>query len=363
MRCRAGTLAMDLDALIADPDIFPQRLDREARRILFVKLDEAQIRDASFLDDRVLRPDMMAAWIPLDALLAARPKSRSRPAAWIFHIGHCGSTLLSRLLPAIAPMLPIREPQALRALAEARRHPVRDPVQQADGDWQRLFDLILSLFSRGYRPDQTALIKSTSDCNALIEPALAADPGSRAVLMYVSLRNYLATMIVDGQPRPDVDGHVATRLHELQPLLDEPGSLLRQDLAPEHRAAVVWLSGVAQLDQARRALPDRVMTLDFDEFLQNVPTELARTARFLGATVDGGTVAEAIAGPVMRTNAKAPDRPFTPSLRSAKLAANYASSREQIDEGMRWADSLASGNSRLAGVARWFPFGSGTGSG
>jgi hypothetical protein len=105
------------------------------------------------------------------------------------------------------------------------------------------------------------------------------------------------------------------------------------------------------------------MTLDFDDFLQSVPAELARTARFLGATVDDGTVAEAIAGPVMRTNAKAPDRPFTPSSRSAKLAGNYAASREQIDEGMRWADTLASENSRLADVARWFPFGNGTGSG
>ena len=354
---------MDLNALIADPDIFPQRLDLGARRILFVRLDEAQIRGASFLDDRVLRADMMASWIPLDALLAEKPQSGSRPPAWIFHIGHCGSTLLSRLLPAIAPMLPIREPQALRALADARRHPVRDSGQRGNGDWQRLFDLLLSLLSRSYRPDQTALIKSTSDCNALIEPALAADPGSRAVLMHVSLRNYLATMIVDGRPRPDVDGHLATRLHELQPFLDEPGSLLGQHLAPEHRAAVVWLSGVAQLDHARRALADRVMTLDFDDFLQSVPAELARTARFLGATVDDGTVAEAIAGPVMRTNAKAPDRPFTPSSRSAKLAGNYAASREQIDEGMRWADSLASENSRLADVARWFPFGNGTGSG
>ena len=36
---------------------------------------------------------------------------------------------------------------------------------------------------------------------------------------------------------------------------------------------------------------------------------------------------------------------------------------EAIDEGMRWADTLASENSRLADVARWFPFGNGTGSG
>ena len=96
---------------------------------------------------------------------------------WIFHIGHCGSTLLSRLLPAIAPLLPVREPAVLRTLAESRRAS-GNPRGRGDDERSRLFELMVSLVARSYRPDQTALIKAASDCNNLIEPALARRPTS-----------------------------------------------------------------------------------------------------------------------------------------------------------------------------------------
>ena len=38
-------------------------------------------------------------------------------ARWIFHIGHVGSTLVSRLLGELAGVLAIREPRLLRDLA------------------------------------------------------------------------------------------------------------------------------------------------------------------------------------------------------------------------------------------------------
>lgn len=346
---------MRLDALIADPDIFPQRLDMDGRRVLFVKLTEATIRDAAFLDDRMLRGDVLASWVPLDALAALKPPE-SPPPMWIFHIGHCGSTLLSRLLPAIAPLLPVREPTVLRTLAESRRAS-GNPRVPGDDEWPRLFELMVALVARSYRPDQTALIKATSDCNNLVEPALARSPACRALLMYVSLRSYLATMIVDGRPRPDVDGHVASRLRDLRPFLDDPDSLLLDDLAPEHRAAVVWLSGVARLDHAGEALAERVMTLDFDAFLEDAENGLTGIAGFLGLPFDEGDIASAIDGPIMRTYAKAPDHPYTPVSRTAQLAENYARSAKQIDEAMRWTDALVSRHARLAEAIARFPAG------
>ena len=197
-------LLMQLEALMADPGVFPQRLDTETGRVLFVKLTEARIRDAAFLDDRVLGNDVLGSWIPLEALADVRPPEQA-PPQWIFHIGHCGSTLLSRLLPAVAPLWPVREPMVLRSLAGA----LRASGGSRSDDWQRLFDMMVSLVSRSFHSDEPALIKATSDCNNLIEPALARSAASRAVLMYVPLKSYLATMIVDGAARPDVEGHVA----------------------------------------------------------------------------------------------------------------------------------------------------------
>ena len=50
----------------------------------------------------------------------------------------------------------------------------------------------------------------------------------------------------------------------------------------------------------------------------------------------------------MRTYAKAPDHPFTPASRIAQLRENYARSAEQIDEGLRWADTMATRHARIA---------------
>lgn len=78
-----------------DPEFLPFKLDLVARRVLLVRLTAQQRRDAAFLDERALPPGVDGGWLPLDAWQAHGDVA---PADAIFHIGHCGSTLLSRLL-------------------------------------------------------------------------------------------------------------------------------------------------------------------------------------------------------------------------------------------------------------------------
>ena len=73
----------------------------------------------SFLDDRLMQQ-------PVDAQLVPWPDDRSgvagdlrTDARWIFHIGHVGSTLVSRLLGELDGVLAVREPRLLRDLAMA----------------------------------------------------------------------------------------------------------------------------------------------------------------------------------------------------------------------------------------------------
>ncbi|MGH6631339.1 MAG: hypothetical protein ACREB3_16555, partial [Burkholderiales bacterium] len=92
---------------------------------------------------------------------------------FIFHLGHCGSTLLSRALSASPNVLPVREPLTLRRLA-------------ADAGSIHLLPLAIAAHARVFHPGQVAVIKATSTCNSLIEPLLAADENSRAILMMVN---------------------------------------------------------------------------------------------------------------------------------------------------------------------------------
>ena len=76
---------------------------------LVIELGETAYRAASFLDDRILSPATRGGWLPLDRVLdAARLAIDRRPLHFIFHTGHVGSTLVSRLLDETGVMLPLR---------------------------------------------------------------------------------------------------------------------------------------------------------------------------------------------------------------------------------------------------------------
>src|SRR3546814_7025083 len=85
-------------------------------RVLIALLGEADYRAASFLDQRLLTDRVgreWRAWNALPDLGAAAP----RPD-FIFHIGHVGSTLVSRLLAEVGDALPLRADAAARVRSE-----------------------------------------------------------------------------------------------------------------------------------------------------------------------------------------------------------------------------------------------------
>src|SRR5262245_59767355 len=67
---------------------------------------------ASFLDQRALHHREISGWTVSRAELMAAcdtPASLDR-LHWLFHIGHCGPTLVSRLLDLLPGVLGLREP-------------------------------------------------------------------------------------------------------------------------------------------------------------------------------------------------------------------------------------------------------------
>src|SRR3546814_15062421 len=101
----------------ADASLLPHMADLANDRVLIALLGEADYRAASFLDQRLLTDRVgreWRAWNALPDLGAAAP----RPD-FIFHIGHVGSPLVSRLLAEVGDALPLRSPILLRGFAPA----------------------------------------------------------------------------------------------------------------------------------------------------------------------------------------------------------------------------------------------------
>ena len=109
-----------LPEIMASPRLYPHSLDLEKATALIIDASPDFYRNAIFLDQRALEPGARGAWVPLETLwrhMDALDRGYLAPANFIFHTGHCGSTLISRLLDDITPVFGLREPLVLRTLA------------------------------------------------------------------------------------------------------------------------------------------------------------------------------------------------------------------------------------------------------
>jgi len=331
-----------LELLFGSPELFPQQLELNGERVLLLRLDERIYHEAAFLDERLSGADIPGFWVSLEDLETrfGRQPVQAPPQHWIFHVGHCGSTLLSRLLSALGGYLPLREPPVLRSLAEARRD-LGSPLSRLDpARWPLILDLVLALLGRRYRVDGMPLVKATSSCNNLLSPVLEAAPDSRAMLLYLSLENYLATMLRAGGSRTDTESHARSRLQDLLELAGTDCGLRLYKLSLPQRAVVNWLSCVALFSAARKDHAERLLFLDFDDFLRSPGSELHALGRFFATNKAPEDSAKVLASGVMNRYAKAPEHAYSGELRARELDDSRRRFSAEIQQGLTWAATL-----------------------
>lgn len=233
--------------LSASPNVFPLNADFLGDRVLFVRLSEANYAAASFLDEQFLTDVSRSIWRPwpevAEAVLNPSPR-----LDFIFHIGHAGSTLLSRLLGDNHRVVSVREPAILRQLA------CLEPEIAARHSWSPAqfnmrLDVFLHLWSRTFHPARRTLLKTTSSIGDIARLLLSRVPSSRAILMFVAPQVYIAGILGGSASRaqlPNVARSRATRLQRrVEALLVHPADLSMGELA-----AMSWaceLLGLAEV--------------------------------------------------------------------------------------------------------------------
>lgn len=321
-----------MSPFVADPHYLPYRLDPIARRVLWLRLDAAHRRDAAFLDERAIPPRPDGAWAPLASLLDLPPPSA--PAHAVFHIGHCGSTLLSRLLESWPQVQALREPLPLRTLAElwpGREQPcARFSAQESEhvlrALWQR--------WSQPLAPATRTLVKATSSCNGLIEPLLGAQPRLRAVLLDLPLRPYLATLFKSEGSTFDAASAAGERLLALQ-AAGFAGDLALHRLSLPQQCAMGWLAEQVRFDRlARGTHAARVLRLDFEALLATPEAALHAVARHF--ELDAAGVAAAVAAPAWQRYSKAPQHGYGRDDRAHDLALAAQRFGAALEEGEAW---------------------------
>ena len=317
------------DDLVRSPAWLPLEV-APGDAVRLVQLDEAAYGAASFLDQRLLgggyAQGMCAA-----ALLRAAAARLAPPTCYVFHTGHVGSTLVSRLIGAHGRFFSLREPALLRPLA---------PLSPVAGTAVADLDVALAILGRTWRPGQRAVIKMTSFVSELAEPILAAERRTAAVFMFVRPAAYLRGILAGPNSRVENRQLAPLRLQRLVRRLG--AGEWREDPHSEGESiAMSWLCEMAALHQAAVRSERQVLWVDFDAFLADPHAGLERIFRALGEQPAAADIEALVAGALMRQYSKAPEHAYDSELRRRVLSSADSEHAAEIGRGLDWLQRVA----------------------
>lgn len=328
--------------IMAGPELFAHKLDLAAETLLLVRLSRDAFREASFLDDRVITPQTQGSWYKLSSVEATLTGCAAvLPLHFIFHAGHVGSTLLSRLIEQAGAVLALREPLPLRSLAE---------IQDDIGAMHALFDeaslnrfslLALLLWSRGYTDTRSVILKATSATARIAPRLLSLAPQARAIYIHLAAEPYLATLLA-GQNSPiDLRGMARERFQRLHRLAGAEAAQSLHLLGVGELAAMTWCAEMLTRQHIRESTPERVFCLDFEALLADPAPALKAVFSHLGLQPPAGYLDHIKEAPVWGRYAKASEVPYSPQIRAEILNESRERNREEIRRGLVWIERLA----------------------
>ena len=344
---------MDTQAeeLGGSPELFPYMLDLPRDGVVFVRLKRTDYDQASFLDARLLTPKTSSQALPWPQVAAAIGAARlTERCGFIFHIGHVGSTLLSRLIGAHSAAFSLREPVILRTFAQLKGEPQVQPHTWRHDDFDARLSACLKLLSRTFETPQLAVIKATSFVSELAADLLARASAPKAVIMFVSPESYLATILGGPNSRQEARVLAPSRLARLHRRIGGDAWQLAS-MSEGEVLALSWACEMSALVRAANAGGERVFRVDFDRFLDNPAPLLSSVLRHfgIGGTSEGTSeeVRAIIAGPDMHRYSKSPDYAYDAALRRDVLETARAVHGAEIRRGLAWLDRAADGHAAV----------------
>lgn len=306
-------MPLTLDDLYASPDHYLHSFDAE--RAIFVPMDRAAYRRSIFLDARISRAAGQPVALPVETLAQAlRPP---QPTSWIFHMAHVGSTLLARALDDPEASLVLREPLALRQLAI-----------QPD---ERRLAIVAAMLGKRYRADAPTLVKANVPVNFILPKLAAMEPGARAILLYLPLRDYLLAILRNDSHREWL-GKVTD---SLAPYLGDLSA--RSDT---ERAVALWLAQVDAFTTALTALPN-ARALNAEQFFAEPERVLNAAAAHLGVPIAPSAIAATVGGALFATHAKNPALAFDNAQRIIRRDELEHALSAELDAADAWVAQRA----------------------
>jgi len=314
------------DEIASDATWLAQALDPSQGMVRLIAMSRDSYRSASFLDDRMFQGPHDAQILSFEVIEEAVTDDLRADARWIFHIGHVGSTLVSRLLGGLDNVLAVREPRILRDASSS-------PTEVRD----RYIAPLPRLMSRTFAETEIACVKATSFVSEIADALVPS--GERALFMYAGPRNYIGSILAGDQSLEEMkmwaQGRVRRMGGRVPPLEEQQRSLA-------HLAAAAWACEMTSLESAAERMPDRLIAwADFDRMLDDMPKALAGAADHFGFTANAAAIDAIVGGPLMQRYSKALEYDYSPKLRRDLIAQEEGLHGRDIDDALAMLETAA----------------------
>ncbi len=285
-------------------------------------MDRQAYHRSIFCDKRLqpLRASPVRVGVP-DLVAAGRDAAATFDMQFIFHVAHCGSTLLARALDLPSENLVIREPMALRQLA------VEKAGGSASGDWPMRLDLVMQMLSRRYAPHAPVVVKANVPVNFMLPDILGRLSDPRAIFLYFPLEDYLAAIL-------RTPNHRAWVLNVSRELA---GAIGGEDLPPPLAAARLWLAQMRSFVDALQRWPG-ARTLDAETLFSSPHEALAAAFAYLGKPRSEADIAAVVASDLFGRYSKNPAVVFDNAARVARRERLQLELVEELSAARRWLE-------------------------
>jgi hypothetical protein len=273
-------MPLTLAELFASPDHYLHSFADGAA--VFVPMDRDAYRRSVFLDNRIDPARSGTMRLPLEMLVEQAPQPNT--TGWIFHVAHCGSTLLARALGELGPNLILREPLALRQLA-------LEPALNRE-----VLTIELAMLSKAYDPAALTLVKANVPVNFILDAIARQNRRSPAILLYLELEDYLCAILRSENHRKWLRAVSAQLAHHLGGAEDQPDAVL---------AARLWYTQIERFTGVLQEMP-LSRSLDAEAFYADPAEIIGAAAQHFGIKADMGTIADLVGGALFQTYSKRP---------------------------------------------------------
>ena len=331
---------VSLNEVMESPSLLPIGANIAQNKMHFIKMSRRGYLQSSFLDaGRAVSEDHEHYETELDVLLSFPRPLFLNHTSYILHGAFCCSTLLTRYLDLLPSCFSLREPPLLTQLASLK---LKEGIGSGDKtagrseQFQKLFQLAITLLTRSYEKGEMVIIKPNDLGNVLATMLYENDTGCRMLFLGLDLRSFLLATLKSEFRR----SWIRRRLETLYPAtvkLPVLGAVHPRLLSDAAACAYLWLLNNAFYDELRsHADPHRILALDGAQIANDPQKSLALGTSFFGLSVDGQQLRKVLEDPSAGRYSKDLSLPYDVQTRHSELKMSAQLWTSEVDDGVQW---------------------------